>query len=488
MNSHELIESFGEFARSKNIDRPTMMSILDDVFRTMIRKKFDQDENFDVIINPDNGDLEIWRNREIVDDNSEDIWDHDKITLTDAQKIEPDFEVGESVAEGVKLEDFGRRAVLMARQTLIQRVKDLERDNLYQKYKDQVGEIVTGEVYQVWSREALIMDKDDNELVMPKGEQIPKDRFRKGDTVRAVVHRVEVINGTPKIILSRAAPAFLERLFELEVPEIYDGLIVIKNVVREPGERAKVAVESYDERIDPVGACVGMKGSRIHPVVRELENENIDIINYTDNLELYIARALSPAKVGSMKINQENGRVSVFMKPDQVSLAIGRGGANIKLASRLVGMEIDVFREAIDYEEDISLDEFQDEIEPWVLAELKKIGLDTGRAVLAVKKDDIVRRTELEEEMVDDVYRIIRQEFADDEDLDDSTLDAAKSRVAAGKTAEAKADATGEEAAVTHASATEIAPEHTALVATATDENEATTEDAGASSPAEPAQ
>ena len=487
MNSHELIESFGEFARSKNIDRPTMMSILDDVFRTMIRKKFDQDENFDVIINPDNGDLEIWRNREIVDDNSEDIWDHDKITLTDAQKIEPDFEIGESVAEGIKLEDFGRRAVLMARQTLIQRVKDLERDNLYQKYKDQVGEIVTGEVYQVWSREALIMDKDDNELVMPKGEQIPKDRFRKGDTVRAVVHRVEVINGTPKIILSRAAPAFLERLFELEVPEIYDGLIVIKNVVREPGERAKVAVESYDERIDPVGACVGMKGSRIHPVVRELENENIDIINYTDNLELYIARALSPAKVGSMKINQENGRVSVFMKPDQVSLAIGRGGANIKLASRLVGMEIDVFREAIDYEEDISLDEFQDEIEPWVLAELKKIGLDTGRAVLAVKKDDIVRRTELEEEMVDDVYRIIRQEFADDEDLDDSTLDAAKSRVAAGKS-DVKAEAADEEAAVTHASATETAPEHTPLATAAASENETTTEEAGASSPAEPAQ
>ena len=437
MNSNVLIESFAEFARSKNIDRPTMMSILDEVFRTMIRKKFEEDSNFDVIINPDNGDLEIWRNREIVDDNSEDIWDHDKIMLTEAQRIEPDFEIGESVAEAVKLEDFGRRAVLMARQTLIQRVKDLERDNLYQKYKDQVGEIVTGEVYQVWSREALIMDKDDNELVMPKGEQIPKDRFRKGDTVRAVVHRVEVINGTPKIILSRAAPAFLERLFELEVPEIYDGLITIKNVVREPGERAKVAVESYDERIDPVGACVGMKGSRIHPVVRELENENIDIINYTDNLELYIARALSPAKVGSMKINPENGRVSVFMKPDQVSLAIGRGGANIKLASRLVGMEIDVFREAIDYEEDISLEEFSDEIEPWIIAELKKIGLDTGRAVLAVKKDDIVRRTELEEETVDDLYRVIRQEFADDDDLDERQLEAAKKAMPAAETVEA---------------------------------------------------
>ena len=416
MNSHVLIESFAEFARSKNIDRPTMMSILEDVFRTMIRKKYTTDENFDVILNVDKGDLEIYRNREIVDDDSEDIWDFDKIPLEEAKKIEPDYEVGEQVAEEVKLEDFGRRAVLMARQTLIQRVKDLERDNLYQQYKDQVGEIITGEVYQVWSREALILDKEENELVLPKAEQIPKDRYRKGDTVRAVVHRVEVINGTPKIILSRAAPAFLERLFEQEVPEIYDGLITIKNIVREPGERAKVAVESYDDRIDPVGACVGMKGSRIHAVVRELENENIDVINYTDNLELYIQRALSPAKIGSMKINEQTGRVSVFLKPDQVSLAIGRGGANIKLASRLVGMEIDVFREAEDYDEDIALDEFQDEIEPWVLAEFKKIGLDTGRAVLAVSKEDIVRRTELEEETVEDVFRIIQQEFEDSEE------------------------------------------------------------------------
>jgi N utilization substance protein A len=419
MNSNVLIESFAEFARSKNIDRPTMMSILEDVFRTMIRKKYTTDENFDVILNVDQGDLEIWRNREIVDDNSEDIWDFDKIPLTEAQKIEADFEVGEQVAEEVKLEDFGRRAVLMARQTLIQRVKDLERDHLYQQYKDQVGEIVTGEVYQVWSREALILDKEENELVLPKSEQIPKDRYRKGDTVRAVVHRVEVINGTPKIILSRAAPAFLERLFEQEVPEIYDGLITIKNIVREPGERAKVAVESYDDRIDPVGACVGMKGARIHAVVRELENENIDVINYTDNLELYIQRALSPAKIGSMKINEQTGRVSVFLKPDQVSLAIGRGGANIKLASRLVGMEIDVFREAGDYDEDIALDEFQDEVEPWVLAELKKIGLDTGRAVLAVSKEDIVRRTELEEETVEDLFRIIKQEFDDNEEQEE---------------------------------------------------------------------
>ncbi|MCR5888514.1 transcription termination factor NusA [Hymenobacter sp. J193] len=426
MNSHVLIESFAEFARSKNIDRPTMMSILEDVFRTMIRKKYTTDENFDVILNVDKGDLEIWRNREIVDDDSEDIWDFDKIPLSEAQKIEPDFEIGESVAEEVKLEDFGRRAVLMARQTLIQRVKDLERDHLYQTYKDQVGEIIAGEVYQVWSREALILDKDENELVLPKSEQIPKDRYRKGDTVRAVVHRVEILNGTPKIILSRAAPAFLERLFEQEVPEIYDGLITIKNIVREPGERAKVAVESYDDRIDPVGACVGMKGSRIHAVVRELENENIDVINYTNNLELYIQRALSPAKIGSMKINEQTGRVSVFLKPDQVSLAIGRGGANIKLASRLVGMEIDVFREAGDYEEDIALDEFRDEIDAWVLDELKKIGLDTGRAVLAVSKEDLVRRTELEEESVEEVFRVIRQEFEDEEESETPSADAAQ--------------------------------------------------------------
>ncbi|WP_400193370.1 transcription termination factor NusA [Hymenobacter sp. B81] len=423
MNSNVLIESFSEFAKFKNIDRPTMMSILEEVFRTMIRKKYNDDSNFDVIINPDNGDLEIYRNREIVDDDSEDIWDHDKIPLSEAQKIEPDFEIGEEVSEQVKLEDFGRRAVLMARQTLIQRVKDLERDNLYQKYKDMVGEIIAGEVYQVWGRETLVLDQEENELSLPKPEQIPKDRYRKGDTIRAVVHRVDVINGAPKIILSRAAPAFLERLMEQEVPEIFDGLITIKNIVREPGERAKVAVESYDDRIDPVGACVGMKGSRIHAVVRELENENIDIINYTDNLELYIQRALSPAKISSMKINEQTGRVSVFLRPDQVSLAIGRGGANIKLASRLVGMEIDVFREADSYEEDIALDEFSDELEAWIIDELKKIGLDTGRAVLAVNKEDLVRRTELEEENVEEVFRVIQAEFDGDNDAEEEAAE-----------------------------------------------------------------
>ncbi|WP_299819977.1 transcription termination factor NusA [uncultured Pontibacter sp.] len=415
MNSSVLIESFAEFAKFKNIDRPTMMRILEDVFRTMIRKKWGTDENFDIILNVEKGDLEIWRNREIVDDNSEDIWDHDKIALSDARKIEPDFEVGEEVSEEIQLEDFGRRAVLTARQTLIQRIKDMEKELLFQKYKDQVGEIISGEVYQVWNREVLLLDQEENELLIPKGEQIPKDRYRKGDQVRAVVQRVEIVNGNPKIILSRTSPAFLERLFENEVPEIFDGLIAIKKIVREPGERAKVAVESFDDRIDPVGACVGMKGSRIHSIVRELENENIDVINYTDNLELYIQRALSPAKISSMKINEETGRVSVFLKPDQVSLAIGKGGQNIKLASKLVDMEIDVFRESESYEEDISLEEFTDEIEDWVIAELRRIGLDTAKSVLAISKEDLLRRTELEEETIDDVLSILREELEEED-------------------------------------------------------------------------
>ena len=413
MNSHELIESFAEFAKSKNIDRPTMIKILEDVFRTMIRKKFGSDENFDVIINAENGDLEMWRTREIVSDDSEDIWDLDKIPLTEARKIEVDFEEGEEVAETIKLEDFGRRVVQTARQTLIQKVKDLEKDLLYQKYKEVVGEIITSEVYQILGREVILIDPEGNELSLPKSEQIPKDRFRKGETTKAIVHRVEMINGTPKIILSRTSPAFLERLFESEIPEVYDGLITIRKIVREPGERAKVAVESYDDRIDPVGACVGMKGSRIHSIVRELENENIDVINYTDNLELFISRALSPAKIGSLKIDQEDGRVSVYMKPDQVSLAIGRGGQNIKLASRLVGMEIDVFREleAMEDEEDIDLAEFDDEIDGWVISELRRIGLDTAKSVLALSREELFRRTELEEETVDEVLTILRQEF-----------------------------------------------------------------------------
>ena len=338
MDISNLIESFADFAKQKNIDRPTMIRILEDVFRNMIRKKYDTDDNFDIIINADKGDLEIWRIRQIVDDDSEDIWDHDKISVTDARKIEPDFEVGEEVSEQIEIEHFGRRAVMTARQTLMQKVKDLEKDILFQKYKELVGEIITGEVYQVLGKEVLLIDGDGNEIAIPRNEQIHKDRYRKGENVRAIVHKVEMVNGNPKIILSRTSPVFLERLFEQEVPEVYDGLITIKKVVREPGERAKVAVESYDDRIDPVGACVGMKGSRIHAIVRELQNENIDVINYTENLELYIQRALSPAKIVSIKVDKDGGRTSVYLKPDQVSLAIGKGGLNIKLASRLVGM------------------------------------------------------------------------------------------------------------------------------------------------------
>ena len=412
MDASVLIESFADFARQKNIDRPTMIRILEDVFRTMIRKKYQTDDNFDIIINADKGDLEIWRFREIVDDDSEDIWDHDKISLTEARQIEPDFEIGEEVAEEIKLVHFGRRAVMTARQTLIQKVKDLEKDILFQKYKDLVGEIIIGEVYQILNKEVLLIDAEGNEISIPKSEQIQKDRYRKGENVRAVVERVEMINGNPKIILSRTSPVFLERLFEQEVPEVYDGLITIKKVVREPGERAKVAVESYDDRIDPVGACVGMKGSRIHSIVRELQNENIDVINFTDNKDLYISRALSPAKINSMKIEEDDSRVSVFLKPDQVSLAIGKGGQNIKLASKLVGLEIDVFRELGDYEEeDVDLDEFSDEIEGWIIDELKKIGLDTAKSVLMLGKEDLVRRTDLEEETIGDLLNILKQEF-----------------------------------------------------------------------------
>jgi N utilization substance protein A len=413
MDTTTLIESFADFAKGKNIDRPTMIRILEDVFRTMIRKKYGVDDNFDVIINADKGDLEIWRFREIVDDNSEDIWDHDKISLSEARKIEPDFEIGEEVAEEIKLEDFGRRAVMTARQTLIQKVKDLEKGILFNKYKELVGEIIVGEVYQILGRDILLIDAESNELILPKSEQIHKDRFRKGDTVRSIVHRVEMVNGNPRIVMSRTAPKFLERLFESEVPEVYDGLITIRKTVREPGERAKVAVESYDDRIDPVGACVGMKGSRIHSIVRELQNENIDVINYTDNLELFITRALSPAKISTIKIDPETGRVSVFLKPDQVSLAIGKGGQNIKLASRLVGYEIDVFRETagMEDEEDVDLEEFSDEIEGWVIEELKRIGLDTAKSVLTLSKEELVRRTDLEEETIEDIIRVLKQEF-----------------------------------------------------------------------------
>jgi transcription termination/antitermination protein NusA len=412
MHSLGLVESFSEFKEFKNIDRATMMRVLEDVFRSMLRKKYGTDENCDIIINTEKGDLEIWRTRTIVEDGM--VEDPTfEIELAAARKIEPDFEVGEEAVEEVKLEDFGRRLILTARQTLMSKILELEKDEVFRKYQDRVGEIVTGEVYQIWKKELMILDDEGNELILPKPEMIPSDFYKKGDGIRCVVRSAEMINGTPKIILSRTAPEFLERLFEMEVPEILDGLITIKKIVREPGERAKVAVESYDDRIDPVGACVGMKGSRIHGIVRELRNENIDVINYTTNLPLYIQRALSPAKISSIKVDEGKDRVSVFLKPDQVSLAIGKGGFNIKLAGRLTGYEIDVYREHDDelIEEDIDLDEFADEIDSWIIDELKGIGCDTAKSVLAITDEDLVRRTELEEETIEEIKQILRAEF-----------------------------------------------------------------------------
>ncbi len=410
MNTIELIESFSEFKDIKNIDRVTMMNIIEDVFRSILIKQYGSDDNFDIIINPDKGDLEIWRNREIVPDGEVED-ENQEISLTDAIKIEPDFEVGEEASEEVRIEDLSRRSVLALRQNLAARIQDLEKDSIYKKYKDRVGDIVTGEVYQVWKREILILDDEGNELILPKSEQIPSDYFKKGDTVRAVVSRVDLKNNTPFIILSRTSPVFLERLFELEVPEIFDGLIIIKNIVREPGERAKVAVESYDDRVDPVGACVGMKGSRIHGIVRELKNENIDVINFTSNNVLYITRALSPAKITNIKLNDEDGKAEVYLKPDQVSLAIGKGGHNIKLASKLTEYEIDVYRDTDEDTEDVDLEEFADEIDHWILDELKSIGCDTAKSVLELSKADLVKRTDLEEETVDEVLKVLKSEF-----------------------------------------------------------------------------
>jgi len=410
MHSSGLIDSFSEFKEFKNIDRVTMQRVLEDVFRSMLRKKYGSDEFFSVIVNDSSGDLEIWHNREIVHDGEvEDI--RKEIALADARKIEPDFEVGEEVTEEVKLESFGRRAILAARQTLMSKILELEKDELYRKYKDRVGEIVTGEVYQIWKKEIMVLDDDGNELLLPKAEMIPADHYKKGDAIKAVVLKVEMYNGSPRIILSRTAPVFLERLFEMEVPEIIDGIIAVRKIVREPGERAKVAVESFDDRIDPVGACVGMKGSRIHGIVRELRNENIDVINFTTNLQLLIQRALSPAKISSIKIEEESKRASVFLKPDQVSLAIGKGGHNIKLAGKLAGVEIDVYRESDEDEGDIDLDEFADEIDSWIIDELKGIGCDTAKSVLHLSVEDLVRRTELEEETVQEVRRILQSEF-----------------------------------------------------------------------------
>jgi N utilization substance protein A len=410
MDNLNLIDTFSEFKDLKSIDRATMMSVLEDSFRSVLQKQFGTDENFDVIINPDKGDFEIWRNRMVVED-SELTDPNLQITLTQAKRIDEDYEVGEEVTDEVKFADFGRRAILNLRQNLATRILELEKDNVYTQYKSKIGEIVTGEVYQIWKRELLLLDDEGNELLLPKTEQIPTDFFRKGDSVRAVIIKVEMRNNSPYIILSRTSPVFLERLFELEVPEIFDGLITIKKIVRVPGERAKVAVESYDERVDPVGACVGMKGSRIHGIVRELRNENIDIINYTNNTQLYIQRALNPAKISSIKLYPDN-RADVFLKPEEVSLAIGKGGLNIKLASQLTGYNIDVYRDrdAVD-EEDVNLDEFADEIEGWVIDELKAIGCDTAKNVLSISREDLIKRTDLEEETIDEVLRIFKTEF-----------------------------------------------------------------------------
>ncbi len=410
MDTANLFDTFSEFKELKNIDRETMMNVLEDVFRKSLIKHFGTDENFDIIINIDKGDFEIWRNREVVND--DEVEDENlQIPLSEAKKIDDDYEVGEEVTDEVKLEDFGRRAILALRQHLTSKILEIERNNVFAKYKKRIGQIVSGEVYQVWKKEILILDDEGNELILPREEQIPSDHFRKGDLLRAVVIRAEMKNNTPLIIISRTSPIFLERLFEFEVPEIYDGLIIIKKIVRAPGEKAKVAVESYDDRIDPVGSCVGMKGSRIHGIVRELRNENIDVINYTTNTQLFIQRALSPAKINSIKINEEEKSAEVYLDPDEVSLAIGKGGLNIKLASQLTGYDVDVYRETEEDEEDVNIDEFSDEIEQWVLDILKSVGLDTAKSVLELDKDELERRTDLERETIDEITEIFKSEF-----------------------------------------------------------------------------
>ena len=407
-----MVDTFHEFKETKNIDRTTLMSVLEESFRNVIAKIFGSDENFDVIVNPDKGDFEIYRNRTVVADGVE----HDEnkeITLTEARKIQPDYEVGEDVSEKVDFSKFGRRAILNLRQTLASKVLELEHDSLYNKYKDRVGQIISAEVYQVWKREVLLVDDENNELILPKGEQIPRDQYRKGEAVRAVILRVDNENNNPKIILSRTSPVFLQRLLEQEVPEINDGLITVQRIARMPGERAKIAVESYDERIDPVGACVGVKGSRVHGIVRELCNENIDVINYTSNTKLFIQRALSPAKVLSINVDEENHKAEVYLKPEEVSLAIGRGGMNIKLASMLTEYTIDVFREVEEgvEDEDIYLDEFSDEIDQWIIDAIKGIGLDTAKSVLNAPREMLVEKADLEEETVDHVLEVLRAEF-----------------------------------------------------------------------------
>ncbi|MES2545788.1 MAG: transcription termination factor NusA [Bacteroidota bacterium] len=415
MENLALIDSFSEFKDDKLIDRVTLMAILEDVFRNALKKKFGSDDNFDIIINPDKGDMEIWQRRVIVADDDLDL-DHLEITLTDARKIEPDFEIGEEVSEEVKLIDLGRRAILALRQNLISKIHEHDNTNLYKQFKDLIGDIYTAEVHHVRPRVVILVDDDGNEIVLPKEKQIPSDFFRKGDNVRGIIESVELKGNKPQIIMSRTSEKFLEKLFEQEIPEVFDGLIMVKKVVRIPGEKAKVAVDSYDDRIDPVGACVGMKGSRIHGIVRELGNENIDVINYTTNIQLFITRALSPAKVSSIKINEDTKRAEVFLKLEEVSKAIGRGGHNIKLAGQLTGYELDVIREGdvagtVADEDDVELTEFSDEIEEWVIEEFAKIGLDTAKSILKQDVEDLVRRTDLEEETILDVMRILKEEF-----------------------------------------------------------------------------
>ena len=408
MENLNLISNFAEFKELKNIDKSTMIGVLEDVFRHALQKQFESDENFDVIINPEKGDLEIWRNRTVVaDDEVENP--NMQISVSEAKKIDPTYEVGDEYADEIKLNSFGRRTVLSLRQNLASRILDLEKANLYEKYSEKVGEIITGEVYQVWKKEVMVLDDEENELLLPKSEQIPSDFFRKGDTIRAIVSRVEMINNTPKIILSRTANEFLERLFEQEVPEIFDGLITIKNIVRIPGERAKVAVESYDERIDPVGACVGMKGSRIYTIVKELRNENIDVVNYTSNISLMIQRSLNPAKISSITIDEERKTASVYLKPEEVSLAIGKGGLNIRLSKMLTGYDIDVYREI--EEEDVALTEFADEIDGWIIDALKSAGCDTAKSVLELSVEDVANRADLEIEQAEQVMSILKAEF-----------------------------------------------------------------------------